>query len=84
MARNELNWDDLRYFLGAVRAGTLAGASRAMKVEHTTIGRRLSSLEELGALLDRGVDFETWSKLLVPRLGDWLHQHMAARAGSAS
>lgn len=52
MAGKELNWDDLRYFLGAVRAGTLAGASRAMKVEHTTIGRRLSALEEtLGAPL---------------------------------
>src|SRR5688500_9079270 len=52
MAGKELNWDDLRYFLGAVRAGTLAGASRAMAVEHTTIGRRLSSLEEtLGAAL---------------------------------
>jgi DNA-binding transcriptional LysR family regulator len=52
MAGNELSWDDLRYFLGAVRAGTLAGASRAMKVEHTTIGRRLSALEgALGASL---------------------------------
>jgi DNA-binding transcriptional LysR family regulator len=52
MAVKEVNWDDLRYFLGAARAGTLAGASRAMKVEHTTIGRRLSSLEEaLGAAL---------------------------------
>jgi DNA-binding transcriptional LysR family regulator len=52
MAGKELDWDDLRYFLGAVRAGTLAGASRAMKVEHTTIGRRLSTLEEaLGAPL---------------------------------
>ena len=52
MAVKELDWDDLRYFLGAVRAGTLAGASRAMKVEHTTIGRRLSTLEEtLGAPL---------------------------------
>jgi DNA-binding transcriptional LysR family regulator len=52
MASKELDWDDLRYFLGAVRAGTLAGAARAMKVEHTTIGRRLSSLEDtLGAPL---------------------------------
>jgi DNA-binding transcriptional LysR family regulator len=54
----QLDWDDLRYFLGAARAGTLAGASRAMKVEHTTIGRRLSSLEDtLGApLVLRGPD----------------------------
>jgi DNA-binding transcriptional LysR family regulator len=50
MAEREIDWDDLRYFLAAVKAGTLAGASRAMHVEHTTIGRRLSSLERaLGA-----------------------------------
>jgi DNA-binding transcriptional LysR family regulator len=54
--RDELDWDDLRYLLAAVRAGTLAGASRALGVEHTTIGRRLSSLERaLGTpLLRRG------------------------------
>jgi DNA-binding transcriptional LysR family regulator len=52
MAGRELDWDDLRYFLAAVRAGSLASASRAMKVRHTTIGRRLSSLEStLGAPL---------------------------------
>jgi DNA-binding transcriptional LysR family regulator len=52
VADEELNWDDLRYFLGAVRARTLAGAARALRVEHTTIGRRLSSLERsLGAPL---------------------------------
>jgi len=52
MATEDLDWDDLRYFLAAVRAGTLAAASRALKVQHTTIGRRLSSLEEaLGAPL---------------------------------
>ena len=58
MADGQLDWDDLQYFLGAVRAGTLAGAARAMKVEHTTIGRRLSSLEDtLGApLMLRGPD----------------------------
>ncbi len=54
----ELDWDDLRYFLGAAQAGTLAGAARAMGVEHTTIGRRLSALEHaLGApLVLRGPD----------------------------
>jgi len=58
MAGEELNWDDLRYFLRAVQAGTLAGAARAMGVEHTTIGRRLSTLERtLGApLVRRGPD----------------------------
>jgi DNA-binding transcriptional LysR family regulator len=65
MAGNELDWDDLRYFLGAVRAGTLAGASRALKVEHTTVGRRLSSLEAaLGApLMLRGPEGLTLTPL---------------------
>ena len=48
----KLDWDDLHYFLHAARSGTLAGAARAMGVEHTTIGRRLSALEAaLGAPL---------------------------------
>jgi DNA-binding transcriptional LysR family regulator len=42
---DDLNWDDLRYFLRAAQAKTLAGAARTMRVEHTTIGRRLTSLE---------------------------------------
>jgi DNA-binding transcriptional LysR family regulator len=65
MAGNELDWDDLRYFLGAVRAGTLAGAARALKVEHTTVGRRLSSLEAaLGApLMLRGPEGLTLTPL---------------------
>jgi DNA-binding transcriptional LysR family regulator len=47
---DELDWDDLRYFLSAVRAKTLAGAARTMGVEHSTIGRRLTALERsLGA-----------------------------------
>jgi DNA-binding transcriptional LysR family regulator len=50
--KGELDWDDLRYFLRAAQNGTLAGAARAMGVEHTTIGRRLSALETaLGAPL---------------------------------
>jgi DNA-binding transcriptional LysR family regulator len=49
---DDLDWDDLRYFLRAVHSRTLAGAARDMGVEHTTIGRRLSALERsLGAPL---------------------------------
>lgn len=57
-AHDELNWDDLRYFLRAVQAGTLAGAARTMGVEHSTIGRRLSALKRaLGApVVIRGSD----------------------------
>ena len=49
---DELDWNDLQYFLRAAQATTLAGAARAMGVEHTTVGRRLSALERsLGAPL---------------------------------
>lgn len=40
-----LDWDDLRFFLLAAQARTLAGAARAGGVQHTTIGRRLAALE---------------------------------------
>lgn len=47
-----MDWNDLRYFLALTRAGTLAGAARALKVEHTTVSRRLAALEaQLGARL---------------------------------
>ncbi len=42
---DELDWDNLRYFLRAAQAGTLAGAARAMGVDHSTIGRRLAAVE---------------------------------------
>ena len=46
------DWDDLRSFLRAAEARSLAGAARALRVEHTTVGRRLSALERsLGAAL---------------------------------
>src|SRR6187401_1585892 len=49
---DDCDWDDLRYFLRAVQSKTLAGAARAMGVEHTTVGRRLSALERsFGAAL---------------------------------
>src|SRR5688572_14921481 len=55
---DDLDWNDLRYFLAAARAKTLAGAARSLGVEHSTIGRRLTALEEaLGApLVTRGSD----------------------------
>jgi DNA-binding transcriptional LysR family regulator len=57
-AGDELDWDDLRYFLRAAHAGTLAGAARAMGVEHSTIGRRLTALERAlgGPLFVRAPD----------------------------
>jgi DNA-binding transcriptional LysR family regulator len=52
VAGGEFDWDDLRYFLQVTRTRSLAGAARALRVEHSTVSRRLSALEEnLGAAL---------------------------------
>jgi len=48
----QVDWDGLRYFLAVARAGTVSGAARELRVEHTTIARRIDALErELGARL---------------------------------
>jgi DNA-binding transcriptional LysR family regulator len=41
-----LNWDDLRFVLALRRAGSLGAAARTLKVESSTVSRRLSSIEE--------------------------------------
>jgi len=49
------DWESLRHFAALARATTLAGAARALNVEHATVARRIASLEsELQLkLLDR-------------------------------
>lgn len=41
-----LNWDDLKYFLAVARTGTLRGGADSIHVNHTTLTRRLSIMEE--------------------------------------
>ncbi|HET8708048.1 MAG TPA: LysR family transcriptional regulator [Pseudomonadales bacterium] len=41
-----LNWDDIRYFLAVVEAGSLTSAARQLRVEHTTVSRRIEALEK--------------------------------------
>lgn len=49
-----LNWELLRYFIALRRAGSLAGAARQLRVDQTTVGRRLATLEdEIGVKLFR-------------------------------
>lgn len=40
------NWDDLRYFLALAREGSVSGAARQLGVQHTTVARRIQSLEK--------------------------------------
>jgi DNA-binding transcriptional LysR family regulator len=50
----EVNWDDLRVFLAVARAGQILGAARRLELNHATVSRRVSALEEaLGTKLFR-------------------------------
>lgn len=53
-----LDWNDLRYLRALAEAGSLAGAAKALKVDHSTVSRRIVALEAaLGTkLVTRGSD----------------------------
>lgn len=86
------DWDHLRYFLALHDAGTLSGAARAVRVEHTTVARRIDALEAALAvrLFDRFP--KRWSltaagAALVPharQMEDSLHGLMRAASGAAA
>ena len=50
-----MNWNDLKVVLAVGSTGTLAGAARLLKLDATTVGRRVTAIEEaVGArLFDR-------------------------------
>jgi DNA-binding transcriptional LysR family regulator len=41
-----MDWDDLKIFLYVARSGQMTSASRALKLDHSTISRRIVRLEE--------------------------------------
>jgi DNA-binding transcriptional LysR family regulator len=46
------NWDDIRVFLAVARADGLTGAARLLKMDPSTVGRRINRLErDVGAAL---------------------------------
>jgi DNA-binding transcriptional LysR family regulator len=52
MKGSTMDWDHLRFFLAVARTGTLAGAARALDVNHSTVFRRIRAFEtDLGARL---------------------------------
>jgi len=53
-----MNWDDIRVFLAVARAGTFLQTARALKLNHTTVSRRIDRLERILAtrLLERRTD----------------------------
>ncbi|MEL6182716.1 MAG: LysR family transcriptional regulator, partial [Myxococcota bacterium] len=56
-----MNWDHVRCFLALIRYGSASEAARHLEVNHTTITRRLRSLEKtLGVTLARHDSDEGW------------------------
>ncbi len=43
---NNLDWDDLRFFLAIAEQGSLSAASRILSVNHSTVFRRINQLEK--------------------------------------
>lgn len=41
-----IDWDDVRYFLAVARGGSVRAAARGLAVNHATVLRRISQLEE--------------------------------------
>jgi DNA-binding transcriptional LysR family regulator len=83
------SWDDLRFFLLAAQARTLAGAARAAGVQHTTIGRRLTALERsLGVALfvrsPEGLTLTPMAAQLLPLAQKAAHDMQAVREFVAS
>jgi DNA-binding transcriptional LysR family regulator len=59
-----MNWDQVRIFLAVARAGQILGAAQQLGLNHATVGRQLSALEEnLGSVL---VERHTQGCILTP------------------
>ncbi|WP_336268510.1 LysR family transcriptional regulator [Vreelandella arctica] len=52
MNEQQIRWDDLQIVLAIAEEGSLSGASRALRISHATVFRRLSEMEQgLGVTL---------------------------------
>jgi DNA-binding transcriptional LysR family regulator len=63
--KNVFDWTDLRYFLAVARGGTTSAAAKALKVNQSTVHRRLAALEAYVGreLIERGPMGQTLSEL---------------------
>lgn len=79
--RTEVDWDDVRVFLTVARTGSLSAAARTLRVNHSTISRRLAKLEaDLGGgrLLERNPDGYRLTDAGAAALADAEHMEAAA------
>lgn len=45
--KHDFDWNDLRFFLGVARQGTLTGAAKRLATDHATVSRRIAALESM-------------------------------------
>ncbi|WP_407181110.1 LysR family transcriptional regulator [Bradyrhizobium sp. STM 3562] len=74
-----LNWDDLRVFLTAARAGNLSQTAKRMRLDHSTVSRRIAQME---AALGIAVFERHRTGLKLNEIGERLLRH-AERVESA-
>lgn len=80
-----MNWNNIRYFLAVARTGKVSTAAKRLSVDHTTVSRRISSLEgELGESLfnrlPRGYQLTEAGERLLPFAEQMESQSLALRA----
>lgn len=65
-----MNWDDVRIFLAVARAGQILQAARRLGVNHATVARRITALED--ALKAKLLDRRTTGCILTPEGEEFL------------
>lgn len=65
-----MNWDDVRIFLAVARAGQILQAARRLGVNHATVARRITTLED--ALKAKLLDRRTTGCILTPEGEEFL------------
>ena len=67
-----LNWDDLRVFIDVARTANLTQSSRRLKIDHSTVSRRVAQLE---AALGASVFERTRTGLKLTEIGERILRH---------
>ena len=71
---HDLDWDDLRFFLAVAAQGSISGAAKQLRTSHSTVLRRLASLEKkLGARVFKRLP----SGYAITNAGEQLHERLA-------
>jgi DNA-binding transcriptional LysR family regulator len=86
------DWNDLRYFLAVTSAGSLSAAARSLGVEHTTVSRRIETLEGVLGLrlfdrFARGWSLTDAGRVLLPqaqRVEEEIHALLRQASGAGT